>query len=51
MYISNNDGKLNPAVIPDKDTLINSTAMIRLSRHKYTPEQIEMINKCKATRV
>ena len=51
MYISNNDGKLNPAVIPDKDTLINSTAMIRLSRHKYTPEQLELIAKCKATRV
>lgn len=44
MYISNNDGYLNPQVIPSKDSLINSNTLIRLSRKYYSKSQLDKIN-------
>ena len=44
MYISNNDGYLNPQVIPSKDSLINSNTLIRLSRRYYSKSQLDKIN-------
>jgi hypothetical protein len=45
MMISRNDGKFNNSMNVFKDTLINSNALIYLSRNKYTPAQM---NKIKA---
>ena len=44
MYISNNDGYLNPQVIPSKDALINANTLIRLSRKNYSKSQLDKIN-------
>ena len=44
MYISNNDGYLNPQVIPSKDALINANTLIRLSRKNYNKSQLDKIN-------
>ena len=44
MYISNNDGYLNPQVIPSKDALINANTLIRLSRKNYSKLQLDKIN-------
>ena len=46
MYISNNDGKLSKAVIPGRETLINSNTLIKLSREYYTQEELDEINYC-----
>ena len=46
MYISNNDGKLNKAVIPGRETLINSNTLIKLSRDSYTQEELDEIYYC-----
>ena len=46
MYISNNDGKLNRAVIPGRETLINSNTLVKLSRDSYTLEELDEINYC-----
>ena len=45
MYISRNDGKLNSSVLVQRDTLINANTLLYLGRDKYTPEQMEKINK------
>ena len=50
MYISNNDGRTNISVIPQRDTIINANAMIRLSRKNYTEEQLNQIYKLKNNR-
>lgn len=47
MYISNNDGKLNTSVMPQRDTLINANTLMRLGRKKYTEEQLQQINNVK----
>ena len=44
MYISKNDGYLNPRVIPSKDALINANTLIRLSRKNYSKSQLDKIN-------
>jgi hypothetical protein len=41
--ISKNDGMFDNAVNHKRDTLINANTMIRLSRDKYTAEQIAKI--------
>lgn len=45
MYISNNDGKLNGAIIPARDTLINANTLINLSRKYYNSSDIETLKK------
>lgn len=47
MYISNNDGKLNMAVLPQRDTIININTLIRLGRGNYTKEQLDKIEAIK----
>jgi len=45
MYISRNDGKMNPDVNHTKDLLINANALIRLGRTNYTQEQVDRIRQ------
>lgn len=47
MYISNNDGKTNKILIPNKDCIICWNSLIRLSRDKYTKEEIEYLKSLK----
>lgn len=47
MYISRNDGKLNSAVLHNKDTLINANSLIQLARPNYSQQQLEMIRVAK----
>lgn len=50
MYVSNNDGRTNINVIPQRDTIINSNALIRLCRSKYTEEQLRKIYELRNNR-
>lgn len=50
MYLSKNDGYLNPGVLPMKDTLVNSNTLINLSRDNYSQEQLNKIEMIKAKR-
>lgn len=43
MYISKNDGKLDPNMIHNKDTLIVTNSIVADSRKNYTTEQIKRI--------
>ena len=47
MMISKNDGYLNKGVLPQRDTLINSTGLLYLSRYNYSAEQLEKIKQLK----
>ncbi len=47
MMISPNDGKFNRNTENQRDTIINANTLMRLCRHKYTPEQLAMINGIK----
>lgn len=47
MYISRNDGFLNKGVLPQRDTLINGTGLLYLSRYNYSEEQINRIKQLK----
>lgn len=47
MYISRNDGMINPAVLVQRDTLINANTLLWLGRNNYTPEQLEKIKEIK----
>lgn len=47
MYISRNDGKLNTAVLHNKDTLINANSLLQLARRNYNQEQLEKIKLAK----
>lgn len=47
MYISRNDGYFNNDVNHQRDTLINSNAMLQLSRDKYKAEDINNIKTLK----
>lgn len=47
MYISRNDGMLNEAILPQKDTLVNANTLNDLSLKKYSSEEIEHIKKIK----
>lgn len=47
MYISRNDGMLNNAVMPQRDTLINANTMYRMSRPFYTEAQMANILRLK----
>lgn len=48
MYISRNDGMCNKAVLVQRDTLINSNTIVRLSRNNYTEKELEIIKAIKA---
>ena len=50
MYISRNDGMFNNNVNHCRDTLINANTLLYLCRDKYSQEQMEKINQCKAMR-
>lgn len=43
MYISRNDGKLNNAVMPQRDTIINANTLLYLGRHLYDDRRMKMI--------
>lgn len=45
MCISNNDGKLNVAVMPQRDRLINANTVLRLGRKYYSEEQISKLRE------
>ena len=47
MYISRNDGMLNEAILPQKDTLVNANTLNDLSLNKYTAEELNHIKKIK----
>lgn len=47
MQISRVDGKLNSAIIVQRDTLINADTLMRIGRHKYNKSQLDKINKIK----
>lgn len=47
MYISRNDGMLNEAILPQKDTLVNANTLNDLSLNKYTVEELNHIKKIK----
>ena len=47
MYVSNNDGKLNSDLIPERDILILSNTMRRLGNDCYTQEDMDKINRIK----
>lgn len=44
MYISRNDGTLNNAVMPQRDTIINSNTLVYLGRQNYDEKRMAMIN-------
>jgi hypothetical protein len=41
MYIDNNDGLTNSALLPYKDSLINANTFRYLGTRYYTPQQLE----------
>jgi hypothetical protein len=43
MMISRNDGKFNPNTENQRDTIINANTIMRLSRHRYTQEELNTI--------
>lgn len=48
MYISHIDGKLNKTLIVERDTIINANTFMWLGRDKYSPEQLENLNRLKS---
>ena len=48
MVISKNDGYFNNDYNMQRDTVINSSTMMHLSREYYTQDQLDMIAKLKA---
>lgn len=47
MYISRNDGFLNPDVMVQRDTIINANTLLHLGRSNYTADQMAVINQIK----
>lgn len=47
MYISRNNGMLNPEVMIQKDTLVNANTLNDLSYHKYSKEEMDHIIRIK----
>lgn len=47
MYISRNNGMMNPEVMVQKDTMVNANTLNDLSLQKYTKEELEHINRIK----
>lgn len=43
MYISKNDGMFNNAVNHQRDTIINTQTLVKLSRKNYSKENLERI--------
>lgn len=43
MYISKNDGMFNNAVNHQRDTIINTYSMLKLSRKNYSKENLDRI--------
>lgn len=47
MYISRNNGMMNPDVMVQKDTMVNANTLNDLSLHEYTKEELDHINAIK----
>lgn len=47
MFISRNDGKFNNQVNHQRDTIINSNTMVRLSRKYYSADDMTKIKEIK----
>ena len=47
MYISRIDGRLNPDLVVQRDTLINANTFIHLGRKNYTEKQRKKIEEIK----
>ena len=47
MYISKINGKLNPDMIVQRDTIINANTFLWLGRHNYNEETMNKIKKIK----
>lgn len=47
MYISRIDGKLNPNLLVQRDTVINANTFLHLGRSNYSAEQLEAIKAAK----
>jgi len=45
MYISRSNGMLNPGVLVQRDTLINSNTLVGLTKELYTEEELEELRK------
>ena len=43
MYISRIDGKLNPDLLVQRDTLINANTFLHLGRDNYSQENLDKI--------
>ena len=48
MYISRIDGKLNSAMLVQRDTLINANTFLYLGRNNYNDNQLAKIKAIKA---
>lgn len=47
MYISRIDGKLNPDLLVQRDTLINTNTFLHLGRKNYSDDQLAAIKAAK----
>lgn len=47
MYISKINGKLNPDMVVQRDTIINANTFLWLGRHNYNQDSMSKINKIK----
>ena len=47
MYISRIDGKLNPDLVIQRDTVINANTLLHLGRKNYTDKQRKKIEEIK----
>lgn len=45
MYISRSNGLLNPDVLVQRDTLINSNTLVGLTKDLYTEEELAELKK------
>lgn len=45
MYISRSNGLLNPDILVQRDTLINSNTLVGLTKDLYTEEELEELRK------
>ncbi len=46
MYISRSNGLLNPDILVQRDTLINSNTLVGLTKDLYTEEELVELKKC-----
>ncbi len=43
MFVSSDDGKMNPAIMHQRDTMINANVLMHMGRDKYSKEQLNKI--------